>query len=376
MRLDTHIDATGSAMVYDPLDIGSYGRRWISEHYEATRKGGREGSLGASNLDSCARKMVHEKIGTRPTVQLTVNGYAFRGETYEERYLVPMVTSWADMHHARLIFAGKDQVRLRKDDLTATPDGLVIEAPYNMLEPYGVLSLNGTCFPVEFKTFDPRISDEKLPKRGHVIQLNAQIGLFRETTNHQPTYGLLIYVNASDPADVRRFVVEFDPDLYDGSKQRARIVMDAVRAKKPMTMRPEGKIDDDGECDECPYDHESTCGGYGFAIPATVKEVAPEVVRKASNIAKALEDEKEKEKSAASGRRQLEATLKELMAQAGTKTITSDDFEVKWSKSPGRKTFDRLAALNKLTEYGHTESEFYKEGSSFDQLRIKRLTSK
>lgn len=365
----------GTPQIHDPVDIGNYSKEWLTSYYAMTKKGGREGSLGASNLNSCARRMVHEKIETPAPVNTTVNGYAFRGSTYEEQYLVPMVDKWASLHHARLLYAGDKQIRLRSGDLTATPDGLVISAPYNMLEPYGVVSIESDCFVVEFKTFDPRIGDDSLPKQGHTLQLNAQIGLFREMSVHRPKYGLLIYANASDPADIRRFVVEFDPDVYEGSKLRAKVVMDAVRAKAPLTMRPEGKIDDDGECDSCPYNHESTCGGYGFAVPKETRSVNPEIVAKLDNIAGRLDVLKTKEKAAAKGRLALEAEMKETLALARTNKVNTDRYTIRWLKQSGRKTFDKDAALRTLTDEGYSEAQFYKQGSSFDQLRYKRLTS-
>jgi hypothetical protein len=365
----------GTAPINDPLDIGAYGRTWLEDHYKANKKEGREKSLGASNIGHCARKTVHEKIGTPPSVAMTVNGFAFRGETYEEKYLVPMVTEWADKHHAKLILAGKDQIQLKHDCLTATPDGLVVRAPYNMLEPYGVVSIESDCFVVEFKSFDPRISDSSLPKPAHVLQVNAQIGLFRDTTAWQPKYGLIIYCNASDPADVRRFVVEFDLETYEGSHERARAVMTAVRNKAPLSMRPEGKIDGGTECNECPWDHDSTCGGYGFAVPTVQKTVAPEIVERAKELTLRADEMKRVERDAASERGLIEMHMKELMASVGTSVIRSDDFEVKWSKQPGRATFDRERALNVLVcDHGYDKEEFYNTGNSFDQLRYKRLT--
>src|SRR5262245_2051864 len=96
----------------------------------------------------------------------------------------------------RLLLAGDDQQTFRSGESSATPDALVIDLRPDEIAALG-LPKNSNTIVVEFKSIDPRVYIDE-PKPEHVFQVQAQIGLLREWTNHRPEHALLVYINASD----------------------------------------------------------------------------------------------------------------------------------------------------------------------------------
>jgi hypothetical protein len=74
---------------------------------------------------------------------------------------------------------------------------------------------------VECKTYDPRTNLAD-PKTENVFQTHVQMGLVRELTEYKPTHSILSYTDASWWSEGKEFIIEFDPQIYENAKKRAR----------------------------------------------------------------------------------------------------------------------------------------------------------
>jgi hypothetical protein len=192
----------------------------------------RNQTVGASEVGQCLRKTWYAKHGApRDGDKPETWGAATRGNVLERHLLVPAMRT---QFEERLLFAGDDQRTFRDAELSATPDGMIVDLRADEIAALG-LPQDTTALIVEFKTIDPRTRLDE-PKPEHGFQDQAQMGLLRECTNHRPRHALIIYCNASD-LSVREFVVEFDPSVYAVAKQRARKIMSASEAAE---LAPEG----------------------------------------------------------------------------------------------------------------------------------------
>ena len=162
---------------------------------------GREHTIGASEIGQCARQLFWIKKEADPLHAAPRNpdyvdrwGARARGSTFEDHFWLPALrTRFGD----RLKYAGSEQRTLISGFLSATPDGLLIDQPTDLLASHGVSDLGGDrSLVIECKTSDPRAKLDA-PKPEHVFQVITQIGLFQELTGHHPEYALIAYTNAS-----------------------------------------------------------------------------------------------------------------------------------------------------------------------------------
>jgi CRISPR/Cas system-associated exonuclease Cas4 (RecB family) len=213
----------------------------------------RSKSVGASEAFGCLRKTWFSKNGASKDPDHKDSwGALERGNIIENHFAEPAITWFLETFYndARLIWGGANQQTLSAPDapLTATPDGLVINADDDALALYGIPSLGGTgCFNFEIKSIDPRVNlkEEKAIHRG---QVQVQMGTTRETTEYRPNYAVIVYLDASFLDDIEIFVVPFDQKTYDIAKERARSVYEI---KNVAEIFPEGKVD--GGCEYCPF---------------------------------------------------------------------------------------------------------------------------
>jgi hypothetical protein len=182
----------------------------------------RANTVGASEIGACARQTWFKKNGV-------AGGEAADGWGFRERG--KHVEAWV---YARLRAAGvrlqHKQRTLTSGYLSATLDGF----------------WRGLC--VDVKSVDPRKREIVEPK--HVLQVKVQIGLWNETRRTKAKGGLLLYVDASDYANLREFPVEPDPDAYAAAHERARRIMGE---HDPMALPAEGRIAGGRECERCPF---------------------------------------------------------------------------------------------------------------------------
>ena len=223
----------------------------FDKHARTARKEfmrGREKTVGSSEIGQCARKVWYLKHATEPDAgYVDTWGAARRGSVFESRFFVPAMRK----HYGdKLLFAGGEQKRLVDKYLSATPDGLLIDQPRNLLAGLMVPNIGPSrCVVIECKTIDPRINLSE-PKSTHVFQAIVQLGLLRKLTNYKPDYAVLIYTNASFYDDTVEFVIKFDPAVFAEAEKRANRIMISSLASD---LKPEGWIEGGDECTYCPF---------------------------------------------------------------------------------------------------------------------------
>jgi CRISPR/Cas system-associated exonuclease Cas4 (RecB family) len=194
----------------------------------------RGNTVGASEIGSCARMVWYRKRG-QPEELEQGWGFAERGHVVE---------AWAfDAWRRAKIRLTHRQHTLTSGFLSATLDGF----------------WNGYC--VDVKSFDPRTIAPVKPK--HILQVKVQIGLWKLSKSTPAKGGLLVYINASDFADVREVKVEPDPGTFQAMRLRAR---DIITSDTP----PEREGAWTGECKFCPY--QTACLGAPIKGEGTLPE--------------------------------------------------------------------------------------------------------
>src|SRR5262249_59175362 len=126
------------------------------------------------------------------------------------------------------------------------------------------------CLLLECKSVDPRVKLDS-PKPEHRYQAIVQLGVVRETTEYQPSFCVLVYIDASFWDTITEFVVAFDPEVYANAKARAVTVLTANAAAE---LPPEGWIAGGKGGEHCPFT--KACGIERRALPAGGGEPRPQ----------------------------------------------------------------------------------------------------
>jgi len=140
----------------------------------------RASTVGASEIGQCARKTFFAKNASDPTYGITSDtdfedtyGATLRGRLLENHFWVPALRA---RFGSKLLYAGNEQRTLTSGFLSATPDGLLIDAPEDEFVRLGVFDITGDgSVVVECKSIDPRVRQELKPE--HVYQAQVQLGL-------------------------------------------------------------------------------------------------------------------------------------------------------------------------------------------------------
>lgn len=334
-------------------------------------------TVGASDVGQCARKVFFSKNEgdkvqgiNRDLDYVDGWGATARGSIYETHWWEPALRAWAKQVGAQLLFAGAEQRTLTDGFLSATPDGLLADLPAGALVHLGIPAIE-TEVAVECKTIDPRVKLDE-PKPEHVFQVQVQLGLIRELTNHRPNYGVISYTDTSFWNEVKEFVVTFDPKVFDAGRRRAIDIMTATDA---FAMKPEGKIAGGKECEYCPF--VSACRGVQVAaIPDADIGADPELA--AQLVSMALEaksfgrDAEEAEKS----EKALKEEIKALLSAHGIRRVAAGGVSVNWMPVKGRPSYDMVGIREAAAAAGVDLSKFETAGDPTDRLdiRVKKST--
>src|SRR4030095_15569542 len=162
-----------------------------------------------------------------------------------------------------LLYAGDEQVTRVDGYLSATPDGLLVGVARDCLVKFGIEDIGCNKLLIECKSIDPRMH-LRAAKPEHVFQVQVAMGVLRATSEHQPEYALLTYINASFLNDIIEFPVKFNPMIYRTAHERARRILGAT---DPGELPPEGKMAGGGECRYCAW-AEQCLGATIASIPA------------------------------------------------------------------------------------------------------------
>lgn len=350
--------------VVEPLPPGAIDFNSMFKAYEDTVEKewryDRRASLGASEVFQCLRKSFFEKWGYEPDDDHEDDwGAAKRGDIIENHFAVPALKAMLTQGEA-LLLAGDDQDTLRVGRLTATPDGLVANAARNALLVLGIDDIETDCFVTEFKSFDPRanIKEEKAVHRG---QVQVQMGLLHETTEHKPQYAVIFYFNASWLSDIKFYVVRYDPKVYAVAKQRADLVF---VDQDPEAVPAEGKIDD--TCNFCKF-HEECAVASKAAMPTTKRKISnSEDLDELARLAKARDEASRAKSDADDELKSLNAAIKDFLRKHDTKGVGDDRFTISLSWNKGKKSTDLLA----MQADGIDIEQYQNDGVGFETLRV------
>ncbi|SFK21973.1 hypothetical protein [Methylocapsa palsarum] len=225
-----------------------------NQTFDAARLERRRATLNASECVSCARRVRAGKDAVPPDPHYVENQRcAFRGQMIEAGLFAPAMRG---AYGRRFRYGGARQHNFSNGRLAATPDGLLLGCQRHEFAHLGVdLGRDNAVVITECKSVDDRTRD--LPKNTHVVQVQIQLGLVRETSRYKPDVGIIIYLSASF-LKVTEIPIRFDPAVFAAAERRARLIMGAASM---ADLPAEGRLAGGGECQYCPY--VATCGACG-----------------------------------------------------------------------------------------------------------------
>ena len=317
-------------------------------------------TVGASEIGLCARK-IHwlKKEGARDEDFIANWGAHVRGTIMERTFWEPAMR----VRFGRdLIMCGDEQQTLESGFLSATPDGLILNLPPDALESLGVPDIPAlSCVVVECKTVDPRVNLQKERDANH-FQVQVQMGLIREKTEHRPDYAVISYVDASFWDEVDEFVVKYDEGLYQAAQVRAQTIL---QASDPKELRPEGWIAGGGECEHCPFTE--ACGIIRRSVPEREAAADPQFVAEIADLCREAVDAQNQIDLLAA---EVRGTHQEIKDRLRAKSVRKIPGVVVWSNVKGRSSYDMKGIKSAAQAAGVDLEQFATVGESTDRLQI------
>jgi hypothetical protein len=349
----------------------------LSDYANATARvfDDRMQAVGASEVGQCSRRTFWIKneddpahSAPRDSDYVDTWGARTRGSYFEQYFWEPALRA---RYGDNLLYAGADQQTLTSEFLSATPDGLLINLPRDVLAALGIADIGADrSLLVECKTADPRTALAEA-KPEHTFQAQCQLGLIRELTKHRPEYALISYSDASFWNEGKEFAVGFDKTIFTNAKARARRIMTATAAEE---LPPEGWIAGGHECRYCPFTR--ACGRQRHAVPRqTVDDKPdPQFVAEIADLAHAIKQQETESDAATAKLRQLQHEIRERLRARGVRRVEGDGVSVVWSAVKGRPSFDMKGIREAAAAAGIDLSRFETVGDQTDRLVI-RLTA-
>jgi hypothetical protein len=327
---------------------------------------GRDKTVGGSEIGTCARKVFYAKNAkheARNPDYAHTWGAAQRGNVIEAGFFLPALRNY---YGNKLLYAGSEQKRLVQGNLSATPDGLLIKQPRNVLAELMVPDIGPSGeLVLECKTVDPRINLSDA-KSEHVFQAQVQLGLFRAVTRHRPDYAVIIYVNASFLDDAIEFVVQYDPEIMQTAHYRANQIMSAITAAQ---LPPEGWIGGGDECGYCPFSR--ACAQ--LRAPGTTLELStpdPQFIAEMKDLAVAERALNTKIKEFEVRQRGIQEQIKERLRAKNLRRVDADAVRIVWAAVKGRPAYDWPEIRKAAQAAGVDLQRFETVGNPTDRLTI------
>lgn len=319
----------------------------------------RSQTVGASEIGLCARKTHwHKKAEAKDDDFISNWGAHVRGTVMERAFWEPAMRI---KFGSKLIMAGADQVTLEHEYLSATPDGLVVGLASDVLKSLGVSDIGGTCVVVECKTVDPRVNLTKERDSNH-FQIQVQMGLIREKTEHRPEYGIISYTDASFWDEVDEFAVKYDHGIYEAAQVRAKMILEAA---DPRELKPEGWIAGGNECEHCPFTQ--ACGIIRRSVPEREAAADPQFVAEIADMCREVVDGQSQIDALQSEVRSMQQEIKDRMRQKSVRKIPG---VVSWSSVKGRTSYDMKGIKSAASAAGVDIEAFATAGEPTDRLQI------
>jgi hypothetical protein len=343
------------------------------DRYLSRGKTNRRRLVGASEIGLCERRVWYSKqfnstgiLDTKHSDYVESWGASRRGVTFEKHFWLPaMRQQFGD----NLIYAGSKQKTMVYGNLRATPDGLLVQQPRDLLKWFGINDIGKSREVVlECKTIDPRIPLQQA-KIEHEFQAHVQLGMFHRCTEHRPEYALISYVNASFFDDVIEFVIRYDETVFQQALKRAAKILKAVKSEQ---MRAEGWIAGGKECGYCP-----------FKVPCdetrlpTQRDSKPDVIRhdqKTVDELTRLGTQEREIHTTISGleddQRNIQEEIKSCLRKLSLREFDSNGIRIVWSAVVGRPAYDMPKIREAAAALGLDIQQFERVGAPSDRLTI------
>jgi hypothetical protein len=318
----------------------------------------RASTVGASEIGTCARRVAYGKRDVPPDPEFAETP-ATRGTIMEEAFWNPaMRKRWG----SRLKLAGAQQTTLRDGPLSATPDGLLVRMPLNLLrKDHGIKSIgNSRCVLIESKTIDPRVN-LRSAKAENELQVQVQLGLVRKLTVYKPNYAVISYIDASFWHEVAEFAVRFDPEKFDRATGRAAEIL----ASTPEQLKPEGYISGGQECEHCPWARR--CGHTRRQVPSNEKPADKQFTAEVTDWCRHILQKRRERNEADAKVREAEQALKDRLREKSVRRVHG---VVTWSAVKGRVSYDDRAIREAAVAKGVRIERYETVGEPTDRLQI------
>lgn len=334
----------------------------------------RNSTVGASEIFGCHRQTFFNKRGEELGYECDEDfeeswGAMERGNTMEDHWVVPVIEWYfneQDKSDIQIKFHGEDQHTLVSGYNSSTPDGLIVNAPSDFLSEYGIEDIESDCVCFEIKSVDPRLTLDK-EKFIHRGQTQQQMGVFRDTTEYQPKYAVILYVNCSFYDDINVFVIEYEDKTWKSAQIRANKVF---TVDDPTKFHAEGLLDDG--CKYCKW--KQACADASEREVPKPKIWEEEIAEGTDldtivfNYIDVREEIKELEKE----RDHWKLSLTDILKEKEVNGLKGSEWGVKWTWNPGKETLDQAA----MKEDGIDPDSYKKQGKGFTKLTVTKKKPK
>ena len=325
-------------------------------------------TVGASEIGQCIRKIGYLKHDDADDSNINPDhvdtwGASRRGTTFENHFFVPAMR---ERFGDKLLYAGGQQKTLTDGQLSATPDGLLVKQPHNILAGLQIPNIGPSGeLVIECKTIDPRVNLSE-PRLNHVFQAQVQLGLFRIVTKHRPDYALLVYTNASFFDDTIEFVVRYDAAIFAQARRRAAQVFNATQASD---LEPEGWIGGGRECDYCQFS--TACRALRGDVPNTESvTIEPQFLAELFDLATAERACRAQLEAAEAEHRAAQEKIKVALKSQSLNRVKTREMNIVWSTVVGRPSFDMPKLKEAAVAAGFNLQRFERVGQPTDRLTV------
>lgn len=303
----------------------------------------RSSTSGGSEIGACARKQVYEKCGQQRDANFRQDYGALERGHMVERWTVEQLQAElkagrdAGTHDIELLFSGLDQQTLVRGAQSITPDGLFF-SPSGMIEvedPDTKAIFKVREVYLELKSKDPRPFDRLVKAEfGHTQQTMQGMDLMTEVTKYSPSFGVIMYVNASFVSQRKSFWVKRSEANVRALRERAR----KIHYEYSLTNlpQPEGVMYGGHDCEYCPFREACDKHELGRVPDKGVKsETPPNLDAQLKDLVERRALARELEQMAEQDRKQMEQEIAQVLLGAKVGNYRGPDFTVSvWTQAP------------------------------------------
>lgn len=318
-------------------------------------------TLGASEAGACLRRAFLSKFFPDLAEDVEEDdvewGQMERGNVIENAFAVPMLRH---MFTDKCLYMGADQKTLISGQLSATPDGILIDQPrdalagiplsqFSKVDRNGVpdLGADSNEIAIEIKSADPRTNLDNV-KPVHKVQNIVQMGIYQAVTNYRPQWGIVLYIDPVNFQNVTPFAVKYDPPVLKTCRDRAARLFAADA--KAADFAAEGK--QTGECQYCPFQRvcvEKQMQAYSDAV-VPFATLSAEHQAESKLLVENIVNLRGKIKALETSKKGVEENLKTLLTELGTARVGEEGWYGSFSKCAGKKSIDKGLLVNMLLD--------------------------